>query len=111
MGYHSIPLTNDTQALLMIVTTFGFFECCVLSMGIRPVKQIFQSRMVIIFQPMEQNKPNTYIDDIFHVKGQDYHSHLNILGEIFTQLLEAGMHVNLSKREVCATHEDFLGFC
>jgi hypothetical protein len=51
---------------------------------------------------MQQNKPNPYINDIFHGKGQDYDSHLNILGDIFTWLLEAGMQVNLSKSNLCA---------
>jgi hypothetical protein len=59
---------------------------------------------------MKQNKPNPYIDEIFHGKGQDYDSHLHIVGEIFTQLLEAGMQVNLSKSKLCATQVEFLGF-
>jgi hypothetical protein len=70
-------------------------------MGIRPATDIFQSRMVSIFQPMKANKPNPYIDDIFHGKGQDYNSHLHILGDIFTPLLEAGMQVNLSMSKLC----------
>jgi hypothetical protein len=41
MGYLSIPLTVETQKLLTIVTQFGFFECCVLPIGIRPATDIF----------------------------------------------------------------------
>jgi hypothetical protein len=108
-GYLSIPLYKDTQELNTIVTTFKFFECCVLPMGIRPATDIFQSNMASILQPMTQNKPNPYINDIFHGKGQDYDSHLNILGDIFTWLLEAGMQVNLSKSELCATQVESLG--
>ncbi len=110
MGYLSIPLTKETREILTIVTTFGFFECCVLPMGIKPATDIFQSRMVGVFQPMTQNKPNPYIDDIFHGKGDDFDSHLNILSEIFTRLLEAGMQVNLEKSELCAIQVEFLGF-
>jgi hypothetical protein len=69
MGYLSIPLTKETREILTIVTTFGFFECCVLPMGIKPATDIFQSRMVGIFQPMTKNKPNPYIDDTFMDKG------------------------------------------
>jgi hypothetical protein len=41
MGYLSIPLTQETQMLLTIITPFGFFECCVLPMGIKPATDIF----------------------------------------------------------------------
>ena len=58
MGYLSIPLTPDTQKLLTIVTPFGFFECCVLPMGVKPATDIFQSRMVGIFISVMVNKPN-----------------------------------------------------
>ena len=79
-------------------------------MGIRPATDIFQSRMVSIIQPMKQNKSNPYIDDIFHGKGPDYDSHLNILGEIFTQLLDTGMQFDLSKSKLCAIQVKFFGF-
>jgi hypothetical protein len=66
MGYLSIPLTDESKALLTIVTMFGFFECCVLPMGVKPGTDIFQSRMVGVFQPMRENRPKPYIGDIFH---------------------------------------------
>ena len=83
MGYLLIPLTAKTKELLTIVTQFGFFECCVLPMGIRPATDIFQSIMVGIFMSMEADKPNPYLDGIFHGKGSDFDSHLSILNEIF----------------------------
>ena len=110
MGYLSIPLTIETQKLLTIVTQFGFFECRVLPMGIRPATDIFQSRMVGIFMSMGTSKPNPYIDDIFHGKGSDFDSHLEILNEIFQRLKEAGMQVNLTKSTLCAKEVEFLGF-
>jgi hypothetical protein len=110
MGYLSIPLTEQTQKLLTIVTTFGFFECCVLPMGIKPATDIFQSRMVGIFQPMQENRPNPYIDDIFHGKGKDFDEHLTILDDILDCLEHAGMQVNLDKSDLCSTTVEFLGF-
>ena len=56
MGYLSIPFTKKTQKLLAIVTPFGFFESCVLPMGIRPATDIFQSRMVGILQAIANNE-------------------------------------------------------
>ena len=111
MGYLSIPLTNETKKILTIVTMFGSFECCVLSMGMKPATDIFQSRMVGVFQQMRANKPNPYIDDIFHGKGKTFDEHLPILDEIFQQLKEHGMQVNLDKSELCAFEVEFLGFC
>jgi hypothetical protein len=110
MGHLSIPLTPETQKLLTIVTPFGFFECLVLPMGIKPATDIFQSRMVGIFLSMRTNKPNPYIDDIFHGKGHDFKSHLTILDEIFQRLKDAGMQVNLTKSTLCSKEVEFLGF-
>ena len=111
MGYLSIPLTEETKKILTIVTMFGFFECCVLPMGIKPATDIFQSRMVGIFQQMGKNKPNPYIDDIFHGKGNTFERHLTILDEMFQLLEDHGMQVNLEKSKLCATEVEFLGFC
>jgi hypothetical protein len=47
--------------------------------------------MVGIFMSMEANKPNPYLDDIFHGKGYNFDSHLSILNEIFQRLKEAGI--------------------
>ena len=91
MGYLSIPLTEPTKKLLTIVTTFGFFECCVLPMGIKPATDIFQSRMVGIFQPMRNHKPSPYIDHIFHGKGDTFDKHLLILNNIFNRLKQAAI--------------------
>jgi hypothetical protein len=82
-----------------------------LPMGARPATDIFQSRMVGIFVPMKANKPKPYIDDIFHGKGHDFDSHLNILNEIFQRLRDAGMQVNLNKSTICSKVVEFLGFC
>ena len=95
MGYLSILRTTETQKLLTIITPFGFFECCVLPMGIKLATDIFQSRMVGIFLSMQTNKPNPYINDIFLDNGHDFESHLTILDEIFQWLKDAGMQVNM----------------
>jgi hypothetical protein len=110
MGYLSIPLTEATQALLTIVTTFGFFQPLMLPMGARPATDIFQARMVGIFLDMQARKPSPYLDDIFHGKGNCFNSHLAILDEIFHRLENAGMQVNLTKSTLCAKEVEFLGF-
>ena len=78
--------------------------------GNRPATDIFQSRMVGIFMSMGVNKPNPYIDDIFHGKGSNFDNHLEILDEIFQHLKYAGMQVNLTKSTLCTKEVEFLGF-
>ena len=47
--------------------------------------------MVGIFQPMEQHKPNPYIDDIFLGRGETFNKHVSILNKIVEHLEQAGM--------------------
>ena len=55
-------------------------------------------------------KPDPYIDDINHTKGDTFEKHLDILSEILLSLLEEGMQVNLVKSALCAKQFEFLGF-
>ena len=110
MGYLSIGLTVGARKLLTIVTTFGFFECMVLPMGVKPATDIFQSRMIQLFSSMREKKPAPYIDDIFHGKGGSFDEHLDILKEILKRLLDGGMQVNLDKSELCKQTVEFVGF-
>ena len=60
---------------------------------------------------MKANKPHPYIDNIFHGKETDFDSHLIILDEIFQQLKEAEMQVNLGKSMLCTKQVKSLRFC
>ena len=79
-------------------------------MGIKPATDIFQSRIVGIFQSTRQHKPHSYIDDKFHGVGGDFDKHLSILSEIFKCLMEAGMQVNLEEGKLCAKIVELFGF-
>ena len=69
MGYLSIALTEPSKKILTIVMPFGFFECCVLPMGVSPATDKFQARMVGLFASMsKETRPDPYIDDILHAK-------------------------------------------
>ena len=107
IGYLSIPLTEETKELLIITTPFGFYECQSLSMGVIPATEIFQARMVDIFQPMMAMKPDPYIDGILHCKGDTFNEHLDGLNEILRRLKEAGIQVNLAKSKLCAKNVNF----
>jgi hypothetical protein len=90
---------------------FGYFKCLVLPMSVMPATDIFQSRMVGIFKSMAiKRKPNPYINDIFHSKGDSFSEHLEILDEILFRLGKAGMQANAAKSHFCALIVEFLGF-
>ena len=79
-------------------------------MGVKPATDIFQSQILGVFQPMRENRPKPYIDDIFHGKGKTFIEHLNILDETFQRHEDAGMQVNLNKSKLCAREVEFLRF-
>jgi hypothetical protein len=79
-------------------------------MGVMPVTDIFQSRMVSIFADMGPEKPIPYIDDIIHSKGTTFKLHLDILDKIFHRLGKAGMQVNADKSKFFSQGLKFLGF-
>ena len=111
MGYMSMPLTPFARKLLTVVMPFGFYECCVLPMGVLPATDKFQARMVGLFAPMIiSERPDPYIDDILHTKGKDFGEHLEILDKILERLEASGMQINLKKSTLCARTLEFLGF-
>ena len=111
MGYLSIPLDEASRKILTIVSLEGFFECLVLPMGVKPATDIFQSRMVATFSHMDESrKPNPYLDDILHTKGESFDEHLNILDEILGVLEDSGFQVNADKSALIALGLEFLGF-
>ncbi len=89
---------------------FGLFECQVLPMGVKPATDIFQSRIVRLFAPMQDCAPSSYLDDNLHIKGKDFIEHLSILDEVLTQIEEAKLQVNAKKSTWCANTLEFLGF-
>ncbi len=79
-------------------------------MGVMPVTDIFQSRMVLIFADMGPEKPIPYINDIIHSKGATFKLHLDILDKIFQHLGKASMQVNADKSKFFSQGPKFLGF-
>ncbi len=63
-----------------------------------------------VIQTMTVGKPKPYMDYIFHVKANTFEEHLTIRGEIFQQLIDARMQVNLEESTLCSKSVEFLGF-
>jgi len=97
MGYLSMPLTQEARKILTVVFPFGLFECLVLPQWIVPATDIFQLRMVALFAPMMDMKPDLYLDDILHTKGNTLQEHVSILRKILRRSQEAGLKFNAKK--------------
>ena len=78
--------------------------------GIAPATDIFQSRMVALFAPMMEKKPDPYLDDILHTKGNTLAEHVSILCEILRRIREAGLKCNAKKCRFAHPKLVFMGF-
>jgi hypothetical protein len=110
MGYPSIPLDEEAQNILTIITPFGAYECLTLPMGVMPASDIFQARMVDLFANMGKNRPYPYINDILHFKGDTFEEHIEILCEILKLLTKMGMQISVEKSRFCQASLEYLGF-
>ena len=111
MGCMAMPLADVARKLLAVVMPFGFYECCVLPMGVSSATDKFQARMVGLFVPMTKSeRTDPYIDDILHTKGKNFGEHLQMLDEILERLETSRVQINLKKSTLCAKTLELLGF-
>ena len=62
-----------------------------------------------MFASMRKKRPYPCFDAILHCKSKTFNECLDILGEMFTRLGEAGMQVNLAKSTLMAKELKLLG--
>jgi hypothetical protein len=79
-------------------------------MGVMPVTNIFQSRMVSVFADMGPDKPVPYINDILISAGNTFKEHLALLEETLTHLGNTSFQVNADKSKFFSKALEFLGF-
>jgi hypothetical protein len=80
-GYLHINLAQMACNILTVVVSFGFYECTEFPIGVMPVTDILQSRMVSVFEDMVPHKPIPFIDNILISAGKTFEEHLAILEE------------------------------
>jgi hypothetical protein len=87
---------------------WGLYQYNALPQGIKPVTNIFQERMGMLF--LDMAVVVVYVDDIviFDYEGLD--AHLIDVTEILKRLQEAGFQVNPGKCIWFASSVNFLGF-
>ncbi|KAL9965833.1 hypothetical protein ACROYT_G029685 [Oculina patagonica] len=93
-GYHQIPLHPDSRPLTTFSTRVGLFRFRRLNFGISCATEIFQKKVSDAIQgiPCVKN-----ISDDIYVGGIDKDTHDQHLRQVFRQLHENGLTINLPK--------------
>ena len=93
-GYHQIPLHPDSRALSTLSTHVGLFQYKRFKFGLSCAAEIFQKKVgdAIRGIPCVKN-----ISDDIHVGCADQDTHDRHLRQVFRQLQESGLTINLPK--------------
>ena len=93
-GYHQIPLHPDSRALSTFSTHVGLFQYKHLNFGLSCPAEIFRKKVgdAILGIPCVKN-----ISDDIYAGGADKDTHDQHLRQVFCQLQERGLTINLPK--------------
>ena len=108
MGYYHIQLTPHARELCTIVLPWGKYEYCRLPMEVCNSPDIFQEKILELFQGFD--KVRAYIDDVLVVTKKNYDNHLVALERVLQRLAEAGLKVNADKSFFGRTEIEYLDF-
>ena len=108
MGYYHVRLDADSRKLCTIVLPFGKFEYQRLPQGICNGPDIFQEKMMELFDGMEFIR--AYIDDLLILTKGDFDDHLEKLELTLRRLMDAGLKVNLPKSYFAQAEIEYLGY-
>jgi hypothetical protein len=104
-GYHQIPLHPDSKPLTTFSTHIGLFRYIRLNFGLSCAAEIFQKKLSDAIRgiPCVKN-----ISDDIYIGGIDNDGHDRRLKQLFQQLQDNGLTINLSKMSVSSSHNAFL---
>jgi Reverse transcriptase (RNA-dependent DNA polymerase) len=110
MGYYHIELSPESKQLCCtVMLPWGKYEYQRLPMGLCNSPDIFfQEKMSILMHDLEYVR--AYIDDLLVITGQSYSDHLEKLGEVLSQLQNAGLKVNAKKSYFAKPELEYLGY-
>ncbi len=80
MGYYSMTLDEDAQALCVISLPWGLYQYTILPQGVKVATDIFQERMGALF--LDMAVVVVYIDDIIVFGYADFDAHFLDIEEV-----------------------------
>ena len=108
MGYYHVRLDPDSRKLCTIILPWGKYEHQRLPQGICNGPDIFQEKMMELFDGMEFVR--AYIDDLLILTKGDYSEHLQKLEEVLMRVQEAGLKINAPKSFFARAELEYLGY-
>ena len=108
MGYYHVRLDPDSRKLCTIVLPWGKFEYQRLPQGICNGPDVFQEKMMELFDGMEHIR--AYIDDLLVLAKGSYEDHLEKVDATLHKLQEAGLKVNAPKSFFARAEIEYLGY-
>jgi hypothetical protein len=108
MGYYSMTLDEDAQALCVISLPWGLYQYTNLPQGVKVATDIFQERMGALFLVM--GIVVVFMDDIIIFGYADFDAHSLDVEEVLRRLKKTGFQVNPDKCVWFAPSVNYLGF-
>ena len=105
-GYWQVPLSARARKISAFITPEGLFECLVMPFGFRNAASTFQRLMWHVTNSLEGCV--VYLDDII-IYSDTWNEHLDRIRNLFQNLKEAGLVVNLGKCEFGKGEVTYLG--
>ena len=108
MGYYHVRLDPDSRKLCTIILPFGKFEYQRLPQGLCNGPDVFQEKMMELFDGIEYVR--AYIDDLLILTKATFEEHLEKLKVVLDRLREAGLKVNVTKSYFARGELEYLGY-
>lgn len=107
-GYYHFPLDEKSKKICGIVLPWGRYEYARLPQGLMPSSDIFQSRMVQIFE--YHDDVIIYIDNIILYTKSTFEHHVSRLRSILDVLKKNNLHVHVEETFLASKSVDYLGY-
>lgn len=108
MGYYHIVLTPNARKLCTIVLPWGKYEYNRLPMGVCNSPDIFQEKILELFEGIEFVR--AYLDDLLILTKGDWNDHLGKLETVLNRIANAGLKINAEKSFFGRSETEYLGF-
>lgn len=109
-GFHQVPMDEESIPLTSFVTPMGQFKYTVMPFGLANAPPVFQ-RIInrVLKRLFESRKIAVFLDDIM-IATKTVLEHEEILSEVLTTLLDAGLVLNLDKCDFASEEVNYLGY-